>query len=309
VDKRRPEEKETARWLSVMAHVRSVLVSLAPETKPWFQLDRGGDAWPVLLQGIEPGQLFTVRASRNRRLWSDADEPRRYLWEELERALVLGHYNFAVPGGPARSAREARMEVRSADVTFCLQKYPTKQHVPATLYAVLVREVSTVPAGEAPLEWMLLTTYEVHDLADAQTVVRGYAQRWRIEEFHRIWKTGLCNVEDTQLGDRDNIIRWAIILASVAARILRISYLGRNQPELAAAEEFEREEIDAVIILRKPVGCRRGSMPTIGQLVRWLADLGGYTGELSGGPPGAIVIGRGLQRIQPVVELLKGGEL
>ena len=39
------------------------------------------------------------------------------------------------------------------------------------------------------------------------------------------------------------------------------------------------------------------SVPTIAQAVRWIADLGGYTGKSSGGPPGSTTIGRGLERL------------
>lgn len=75
-----------------------------------------------------------------------------------------------------------------------------------------------------------------------------------------------CNVEGTLLGDRDHIIRWATILASVAIRILRMTYLARTQPETPADIEFSREEIDATIFLRRPGEFRRGQTPTIGQV-------------------------------------------
>jgi len=309
VDNRHFENKETVYWLTLMAQVRSAMSAMAAKTIPWFQLDRGGDAWPVVLEGVEPGHLFTVRASHNRRLWECGDESRRYLWEEITSAPVLGEYELSVAGGPGRKARKARMEVRATEVTLRLQEYPAKRVCPATLFGVMTREVSSVPADEKPIEWLLLTTYEARTFGDAQLVIRGYAQRWRIEEFHRIWKTGRCNLEDTQLGDRDHVVRWAMILASVAARLLRINYLGRNQPDLPASIEFERAEIDAVIMLRKPKGRQRGTMPTVGEVVHWLADIGGYTGKSSGGPPGAIVIGRGLQRIQSVVQVIRNGDM
>ncbi len=38
-------------------------------------------------------------------------------------------------------------------------------------------------------------------------------------------------------------------------------------------------------------------VPSIAQAVRWIADLGGYTGKSSGGPPGSTTIGRGLERL------------
>lgn len=44
--------------------------------------------------------------------------------------------------------------------------------------------------------------------------------------------------------------------------------------------------------------------PTVHQMVTWIAQLGGYTGKSSGGPPGALVIARGPDRIRLAVELL-----
>ncbi|HVW28761.1 MAG TPA: hypothetical protein VHC69_25520, partial [Polyangiaceae bacterium] len=47
--------------------------------------------------------------------------------------------------------------------------------------------------------------------------------------------------------------------------------------------------------------------PTLGQAVRWVADLGGYVGNRSSGPPGTTIIGRGLERVLMAAEIF--GEL
>src|SRR5439155_913943 len=85
-------------------------------------------------------------------------------------------------------------------------------------------------------------------------------------------------------------------LFAVAMRIERMKHLARTQPDLPATAEFTPAEIEAVIILSKPKGYRRGDIPTVGQIVLWIARQGGYTGKSSGGPPGSIVIGRGMRR-------------
>lgn len=193
------------------------------------------------------------------------------------------------------------MEVRAGQVTLDMVDDRSKRRYRATLWAVLAREVNA-PSDKHAIEWLLLTTYPVHTFEDAKLVIRGYAQRWRIEKFHRIWKTGACNVEDTQLRQVEHIERWATILASVAIRILRLTYLARTQPTLPATVELTHHEIDAIIALNKPKGYRRGQIPTIADAVFWLAQVGSYTGRSSGGPPGAIVIARGLKRIEPLAE-------
>jgi hypothetical protein len=151
--------------------------------------------------------------------------------------------------------------------------------------------------------------FPVDDAIAAQQVVHGYATRWRIEEFHRIWKTGGCNVEDTQMRELEHIVRWATLHASVAMRLLRLTYLARTAAQQPATVELSRHEIDAVILSRKPKGARRGDTPTIGVIVAWIADEGGYTGKSSGGPPGAVVIARGLERIQVIAKVLADGNL
>jgi hypothetical protein len=301
-DRRKLRSKETQYWLDAMLNTRAVFAEEAPKTVPWFQLDRGGDAWPVVLDGLEPGQRFTVRAAHDRRLWGEGDEPRRHLWERVASEPLLGSYDLEVAGGPKRKARTAAMEVRACEVTLDFRNERTGKHEPATLWAVLTQETSAVPDDEEPIEWLLLTTHPVRTLEDAIHVLKGYAARWKVEEFHKAWKTGACNVEDTQLRDRESIVKWATILAAVAIRILRLTYLARHQPDQPATVELEPSEVQAIVAVKTKRPPRQGVKVTIGQAVLWLAEIGGYTGKSSGGPPGFIVIRRGLERIQVLAD-------
>lgn len=291
-----------------MDQTREAFAQQSPLVRPWFQEDRGADAWPVLLNAIEQQTLLTVRAAHDRRLVGMFDGQRDYLWSHMERQKPAGCYKVDVPPAPNRAARTALMQIQHAPVTLQLLDKRRNQSFAVSLWAVRALEVATTPEGDKPLEWMLLTTCPVQTLRDAALVIFGYTTRWRIEEFHRAWKTGVCHIEDTLLEERDHIERWATIQASVAVRILRLTYLARTQPDLPATEELSRPEIDAVILMRKPKGTKRGATPTVGQITRWIADLGGYTGKFSGGPPGFIVIGRGLRRVEPAAMVLSDGE-
>jgi hypothetical protein len=304
-NQRQVEDKETRYWLTVMNQAHQAMQAQARETRLWFQADRGADAWPVLRTVEEAKHWITVRAAWDRRLVSSQTQ-QRYLWETMQRAAVRGAYSIEVPasGDGKRSARTARMVVRAAEVTLDLVAKPSEQHLPTGIWAVWVCEGST-PEGEEPIEWMLLTNYPVVDFSDAEMVIRGYSQRWRIEQFHRAWKSGACRVEDTQLGDRDHIIVWATILASVAMRIIRLTYFARHRPDEAAEVELTRHEIDAAILVSETKKYRRGATLTMAQVVQLIAQCGGYVGKNSGGPPGALVIARGLARIQTVAKVLE----
>ena len=307
-DRRAVKDKETQKWLDVTGQVRDVLEQESAATVPWFQMDRGADAWPVLLE-IEKYGLLTVRAVHNRRLVESFEGQPDHLFARLKREPALGRYDLEVPAGPGRTGRTATMEVRSCAVTLDLLDPRTRRHMAVKVNAVRTGEVGTTPKGEAAIEWTLLTSFPVRGFADARLVVLAYATRWRIEEFHRAWKSGACQVEEIQLEAQEPIQRWLTILAAVAMRIVRMTYLSRTQPQAAATLELSPSEIQATILLRQPKGIRASAQPTIAQAVRWIADLGGYTGKSSGGPPGPLVIARGLHRIEPVALLIERGTI
>jgi hypothetical protein len=300
---------ETDNWLDVLLAARKALADGAPGCTPWFQLDRGADCWQVLTLAERMEMLITVRATHDRRVDDDA----RFLWSIAEGAPVMAKRRIELParqqpqtrlkrvGGkrrrirvtsPPRKARVAAVEIRAIRVPLVLTTVRGRVSR-ADFNAVYVKE--TGKAVE-PVEWMLLTTHDVATRADVLKVVDAYTRRWRVEEFHRVWKRGLCRVEDTQLRSRDAIIKWATILGTVATRAMRLTQLARTTPDAPASSELSKTEIEALVSLREPKGFKSGEPLTLAQAVRWLADLGGYMGPWNG-PPGATVIGRGLHDV------------
>jgi len=303
---RKLREKETRHWVDVIENSRKTLEEVAPRTRLWFQLDREADGAHVLAALQESGHWFTVRSNHDRRLIG----AKKYLRARLRAAASSGEYTLAVLAGPARKARTARMVVRFAPVTLETRDRATGRTFPVTVNAVTARECGTTPRGESPIHWTLLTNHAVVTLADAQQVIDGYAQRWRIEELHRTWKSGACCVEDSQLRRRIHVIKWATLMVAVASRIERLKKLARGEPELAASVELTPFEIKALVLTRRRTKKRTDpdpvDQPTIGDAVRWLADIGGYTGpKVSGGPPGSITIQRGLDYITPIAAALE----
>jgi Transposase Tn5 dimerisation domain len=120
---------------------------------------------------------------------------------------------------------------------------------------------------------------------------------------------GQCNVESTQLQGKQQVTIWATMLASIAARIERLKQLARTKPDLPATEELAEHEVEALVLLKqkrkKKTETIPTGVPTIAQAVQWIAELGGYTGKSSGGPPGSATIGRGLERLAPAAEMVR----
>ena len=70
---------------------------------------------------------------------------------------------------------------------------------------------------------MLLTTELVLTHQDAITILRWYTYRWRVEEYHKILKSG-CKAESYRLGG-ESMSAMLGFLTVIAAQLLRMTYL------------------------------------------------------------------------------------
>jgi len=297
-DPRAPEERESDYWLRTMRASLARLAEHAPGATPWFQLDRGGDCHCVLAFADEEKLLLTVR-SRGDRLVQFVNGRQGFIRPVVAARSVAGHYYVDVPARPGRKARLAKLAVRFMPVPVALRvSQKSERRKPRWFNAVMATEVCP-PRNEAPISWLLLTTHEVENVEDALQVVAAYTLRWRLEDFHKTWKSGSCDIEESQLRARDHFQRWATIMAAVAARIERLKHLARQDPERPATDAYTQDEIDAALLLRnadKPDNVRRlrRHTPTLGEMTLWVAQLGGHMGSK---PAGSIVLRRGLELV------------
>ena len=206
----------------------------------WAIIDREADNRDILLGLAKAKCLFTVRSHWDRHT-VDEKLPLR---EVLRKQPSLGSYEVDIGRTGRRAARRATVDVRAKVVTLRFSKRKNKPLETLTLTAVWFRELNA--DGDEPLDWLLFTNAPVTNAAQAKDIVDSYRVRWRIEEFHRTWKQGECNVEDAQLRTKEAVVKWATILAAVATRIERLKYLSRNKPDEPASAEFSALEIEAL---------------------------------------------------------------
>jgi hypothetical protein len=106
-------DSETRHGVEVLDEVHARFAEHAPTVEPWFQLDRGYDAWAVLQRAHQRQMRVTVRAAYNRCVRENRRAPREYLFDLARAAPVLGHYDVEVPARGGEPARVARMQVRA----------------------------------------------------------------------------------------------------------------------------------------------------------------------------------------------------
>ncbi len=300
ITKRPFAEKETFFFAQVAKEAIERLAAV--NRRAWVIIDREGDSRDILRSLSDSECTFTVRARGDRKI-ALRDEMAT-IREALSEQKCLGTQHVEVPRNGSRAARVAKVEVRAAKIQLRLRACgdDASSTQPLHVQVVWARE-SKARKGIEPLDWLLLTNHDVQTLSDALAVLDSYRARWRIEEFHRTWKTGSCNVEDAQLRSFEAVVKWATVLAAVAARIERLKYFARNKAKLPAEAELQPIEIEALLFDRRRRGERRTRAPSIELATHWIAELGGWMGP-SNGPPGSITLARGLERLAHYVDAL-----
>lgn len=303
-------EKETQRWIDT---IRAVVQHLRGKTLLWFLVDREGDSRPLLEELGRTGQRFTVRTTYNRRLEVGVSGKKLHLYDVVKKGAPLGTYEVCIPKTATRAARRAHMEVRAKPARLLLRDRLHKTKTILDVNVVWATEVGTVPRCDKPLDWMLYTNAPIDTPQAAAAVLHSYKMRWRIEDFHKSWKSGHCNVEDMQLHSVRAAQTLAVMQAAVAARIERIKHLARTEPDALASVEFTPEERDAICTLAydhanqplAPGGRRQHKLVvpdpdtmTMEVAIWWVARFGGYTGRSSGARAGVETIGRGLDDVR-----------
>ena len=140
----------------------------------------------------------------------------------------------------------------------------------------MCREVSISPQ---PTEWILLTTEPVDSAEDARRIVSYYEDRWKIEEFHKAWKSGGTQIEKSRLQSAGNLERMAVILAFIAVRLLQLKELVYLDKTMAGKDYSHiMTELQWRLLWRKQQKkiYRKKTAPTTEWVYYALARLGGW---------------------------------
>ncbi len=291
------DEKESGRWVRAL-QVASERAQQMPQTVVLVCGDREADIYELYDQKqAAPENLHVlVRGQHDRRL-SDG----RRLVESVSNLPVGGILRVEVPRRPGQPARTAKLELRWKELEIQPPAVALKKSWPALkVFVVLACEVGA-PAGISPIEWLLLTTWPVTHLKMARRLVRWYALRWGIECWHKVLKV-VCGVERRQMKAAEHLQRALALDMIIAARVLLLTRLGKEHPELPAELFYSPEELAVLAVKKKETG-RYIQSPklTVLQANILVAMLAGFWGRPGDGHPGAQILAEGLRLLQLLV--------
>jgi hypothetical protein len=297
------EEKESYRWLEGYL-ATCELAAICPKTRVISVADSEADIYEIFTaasQSDGPRAEYIVRSSHDDRGLQESQE-------DLRQALLctksVGRMTIDVSKretSPDRPKRQKPRSARQAEVTIratrTLLKPPYRREVklpPVWVNAILVREENP-PAGEEPIEWLLVTSMPIAKAEEVHAVIAYYCARWEIEIYFRALKSG-CKIEKLQLEENERIRPCLAMYLIVAWRIMHLTMLSRTQPDMRCDTVLEEAEWKAVyaIVMKKPAP---KTPPTLKEMVDMIAKLGGYQGRKQDGPPGPKAMWIGLQRM------------
>ena len=303
------EAKESHRWVEMFRRAGEEK-SHCPATQLVCVADSEADIYELLAEGMaEPRRVdWIVRACQERALADETGRPAtgKYLREQVLAQPVRFTQTIQVRGRKTkvacetrgrRQARESRttmVEVRAAQVTLRPPWRVDRQLPAVTVNVVLVQEAHP-PLGEEPVEWLLLTSLPVNQLEQIRQVIQYYCVRWMVEVLFRVLKSG-CRVEERRFEHLDRLLSCLAVYLIVAWRTLFVCRLGRGCPELNCEAVFEPAEWKSVWqVIYRTTPPR--VPPPLGQMIRLVAQLGGYVNRKRDDPPGPQTIWLGLQRM------------
>lgn len=244
------EEKESYRWLSTLDDLNNVAEYL-PGTELIGIGDRESDMFELFdyRRRKAPGVDLLVRAKHNRCL----QEHSRKLFDHLDDLPLMAQARIEVPrqrekkskpskpGRMALPARTAHVDVKWDKVTLSPPDTPqTRDLQPVQIYALSIVERHR-PEGAKALRWVLLSTVPIRSRKEALRCLRWYTLRWRIEEWHRVLKSG-CHIESHQHHTAERLARAISIDAVIAWRVMLLTLFGREVPEMPCELMFSRWE-------------------------------------------------------------------
>lgn len=297
-------EPESRRWGRGASSVHALL------PRAICVMDREGDIFELIEQMSGRGQDFVIRAAQNR------NTVQGLLLDMLDAAALVTTrtiqlrerpHRKGARRSPARSAHTAQLQIRALSVSLRSPNSARNANALERSDSLRVNMVHVVepepPAGEQPLEWVLLTSLPVETVLEVDFVVDSYRARWMIEELFKALKSG-CALEKRQLESVRSMTNVLAVSLPIAWLLLALRASSRDQPDRPATTLLSPTMLQALRLLH----LKRAGKPLAEQLtvkdVTWaIAGLGGHI--KNNGDPGFLVLGRGMADLIKATELLE----
>jgi hypothetical protein len=289
------EDKESQKWLTAL----DLSLRDTPKyTKVVTVCDREADVYDFFHKAITEEKHLLVRVAQKTRKLGDGTK----LIEKIQSQSISGQIITNIPRDVEnkRPPRDISLNIKYCPVSIKAPKGRVGSHLLPDLDLYLVSaEEATPPEGEEPISWLLMTTIPVESLDQAVEKIRWYKQRWKIERYHHVLKSG-CKVEELQLEEADHLENALAVYSVVAWKLLWVKLESEENPEASCDVVLQEHEWQALCCVTDKNPIPPEQPPTLEEAVLMIAKIGGFLGRNCDGKPGTQVIWRGLRRLHDI---------
>ena len=287
------EDKESYRWIESF---HESMYGLPDDIDVTVISDREGDIYEYMNAVNSKRRYFLMRVAQNR-ITTDNEK----ILDSIKKSDSSGEIYINIPRNTHKKveSRKANMEIR-------FKKYEIKRPVilngvanlpdSITVYVIHVIEANT-PVGVEPIEWFLMTNRVISNANEAVQQIQNYMQRWKIERFHYVLKSGGCKIEDIQARSMQVTLSMIMIYSIISVFIMNMTYAARLDPDAPCSIFFEEEEwklLYSIIYATTEIPATPINIKEAIKLVAW---LGGGKRPPSDGEPGLKLIWQGLEKL------------
>jgi hypothetical protein len=245
------------------------------------------------------GHLFLVRVVCSR-LTAD----NKKIMEAIGKKRCMGRVEVTIPRDSRRNIkeRESALQIRHGYFEIKRPKILNKNKAlqgSAGVWAIHAREEKP-PKGTEPIEWFLMTNEPVETADAAYERVYYYTQRWKIERFHYVLKSG-CAVEKLQERSIGKTTLLVLMYSVIAVMIMNLTYIARIAGEKPCTIFFGEDEWKVLYCTANKTKKAPKKPYTIQEAVTYLGRLGGPKRAPSDGPPGLKTVWAGLMALNTLL--------
>jgi hypothetical protein len=267
-------------------------------------VDREADIIEYLSYKCTHNQRFVARVNSNRPL-----EEGSRVFDYLSEQSIAGDYQIRVPQRGGRKGRTAKLSIRYAPVSIMAPVRKQKHYPPMSLYAVSCKEIEDVNGNEIEdgLHWTLLTTELVETPEQARKIARYYEARWKVELFHKVWKSEGTQVENLKMHTFDSLEKVAVVQAFIACRLMQLKDMGDNTvgesaPCTLCLTETQWQMLYRATHKKSP---KKADIPSVKWAYHSLGKLAGWNDSKRTGRVGWKALNEGLAKLDNMIEGVK----
>src|ERR1039458_1636990 len=298
-DLRDLSDKESQRWIATALAAKPLLAKAAMVTALG---DRESDIFALYASAAEERFHVIARSMHDRNLADGTG-----LYAASEAMAVVDQRAIVLPARAQRAERTAQLELRFGAVSLARPQTRFLRHLPESLSLNYVDVREPIPhAGTEPLHWRLLTTHAVATAEQAWRIVEWYKRRWLIEQFFRVLKTQGFRLEDSQIATADRLLKLVAIAAKAGVITIQLLQARDGRGHQPARLAFNANAVATLAALNRNLEAqsKRLRNPHPPDSLAWAAwiigRLGGWDGDPSSQPPGAIPLQNGIEYFHAV---------